>query len=49
MLKMKIMTLGNRAAIVLPNEVLAGLKVEKGDWVVLIECAGGLPDKAIRP
>lgn len=49
MFKMKIRALGNRAAIVLPKDVLARLKVVKGDWVVLAECPGGFQIKPYDP
>lgn len=38
---LKITAVGNSAGVILPKEVLARLKVEKGDAVYLIETADG--------
>jgi len=42
MLKVKVTAIGNSAGIVLPKEVLARLKVEKGDTLYLVEGPEGL-------
>ncbi len=41
MLKLKITTVGSSAGVILPKEVLARLKVEKGDQLTLVETANG--------
>ncbi len=41
MVKLKVTTVGNSAGIVLPKEVLARLKVVKGDFVFLTEAPDG--------
>jgi putative addiction module antidote len=38
----KIIAIGNSAGIILPKEVLARLKVEKGDTICLSETPAGL-------
>lgn len=39
--RLKVITVGNSSAVVLPKEVLARLKVEKGDTVYLVETEDG--------
>ena len=41
MLKLKITTIGSSAGVILPKEVLARLKVEKGDQIALTETKDG--------
>jgi putative addiction module antidote len=41
MFKVKVRTVGNSTGIVLPKEVLARLKVVKGDSILLTECREG--------
>ena len=41
-LKIKVTTVGNSVGVVLPKEVLARLKIEKGDSLTLIETANGI-------
>ncbi|MDQ7249868.1 AbrB/MazE/SpoVT family DNA-binding domain-containing protein [Dongia sedimenti] len=41
MLKLKITTIGSSAGVVLPKEVLARLKIEKGDYIGLSETPNG--------
>jgi putative addiction module antidote len=41
MLKLKITTIGSSAGVILPKEVLARLKVEKGDQVFMVETKDG--------
>lgn len=38
---LKVTTVGNSAGIVLPKEVLAGMKVKKGDRIYLTEAPDG--------
>jgi putative addiction module antidote len=42
MLKLKITTVGNSIGVVLPKEVLAHLKVDKGDTLTVLETANGV-------
>jgi putative addiction module antidote len=49
MFKIKVRTVGNRAGIVLPKEVLARLKLVKGDSIILTECPGGFQIKPYDP
>jgi putative addiction module antidote len=42
MAKVKVTTVGNSAGVVLPKEVLARLKVAKGDVLYITETAGGV-------
>lgn len=42
MYQLKLTQIGNSVGIVLPKEVLAALKLEKGDTVFLTEAPGGL-------
>jgi len=41
MVKLKVTTVGNSTGVVLPKEVLARLKVEKGDTLYLTEAPEG--------
>lgn len=41
MVKLKITTVGSSAGVVLPKEVLARLRIEKGDTLFLTEAADG--------
>jgi len=41
MVKLKVTTIGSSAGIVLPKEVLARLRIEKGDSVFLTEAPEG--------
>ena len=41
MLKLKLTAVGNSAGVVLPKEVLARMKLEKGDTLYLTETADG--------
>ena len=42
MLKLKVTTIGNSIGVVLPKEVLAHLKVGKGDTLTVLETANGI-------
>ena len=41
MVELKITTVGNSAGVVLPTEVMARLKVQKGNVLYLVETPGG--------
>ena len=41
MLKLKITTIGSSAGVILPKEVLARLRIEKGDQVFMVETKDG--------
>jgi len=41
MVELKITTIGNSAGVVLPKEVMARLKVQKGDVLYLVETPSG--------
>lgn len=41
-LKIKVTTVGNSVGVVLPKEILARLKIEKGDTLTLIETPNGI-------
>ena len=41
MLKLKITTVGSSAGVILPKEVLARLKLEKGDQLFIVETKDG--------
>ena len=41
MVKLKVTTVGSSAGVVLPKEVLARLRIEKGDTLFLTEAADG--------
>jgi len=40
--QLKLIQIGNSVGVVLPKEVLAALKLEKGDTLVLTEAADGV-------
>jgi putative addiction module antidote len=40
--QLKLIQIGNSVGVVLPKEILAQLKVEKGDTLVLTEAADGV-------
>jgi putative addiction module antidote len=42
MLALKLTQIGNSVGVILPKEVLARLKVEKGDTVFLTDAEGGV-------
>jgi putative addiction module antidote len=46
---LKITTIGNSAGIVLPREVLARLRVDKGDTLYVIDTPGGIELTPYRP
>lgn len=41
MVRLKVTTIGSSSGVVLPKEVLARLKVGKGDTLFLVELPGG--------
>ncbi len=41
-MKLKITTIGNSAGVILPKELLARLRLEKGDELFALETADGL-------
>lgn len=41
MAKLKITTVGSSAGVILNKEVMAKLRVKKGDWLFLTEAPGG--------
>ncbi|MDN5865498.1 MAG: AbrB/MazE/SpoVT family DNA-binding domain-containing protein [Gammaproteobacteria bacterium] len=41
-MKLKITTVGNSAGVVLPKELLARLRLEKGDSLYVTEVPGGI-------
>ena len=41
-MKLKITTVGNSAGIVLPKEILARLRLDKGDMLYATEIPGGI-------
>jgi putative addiction module antidote len=41
MIKLKITTVGSSAGVILPKEVLARLKLEKGDQLFIVETKDG--------
>ena len=41
-MKLKITTIGNSAGVILPKELLARLRVEKGDELFALETPGGI-------
>jgi putative addiction module antidote len=49
MTTLKITTVGNSAGIVLPKEVLARLRVDKGDSLYVIDTPGGIELTPYRP
>lgn len=40
--KLKLTTIGNSVGVVLPRELLAKLRVEKGDNIYVLETPGGI-------
>ena len=49
MVKLKVTTVGSSAGVVLPKEVLARLKIEKGDALYLTEAPEGYRITAYDP
>ncbi|MBC8123744.1 MAG: AbrB/MazE/SpoVT family DNA-binding domain-containing protein [Gemmatimonadaceae bacterium] len=49
MLKLKLTTVGNSVGVVLPREVLAKLKAQKGDTLFLTETPDGYEISAYDP
>lgn len=47
--KLKITTVGNSAGVVLPRELLARLRVEKGDTLYVTELPDGIKLSAFDP
>jgi putative addiction module antidote len=41
-MKLKITTVGNSAGVILPKELLARLRLEKGDELFALETPGGI-------
>ncbi|MGE0425304.1 MAG: AbrB/MazE/SpoVT family DNA-binding domain-containing protein [Reyranellaceae bacterium] len=41
-MKVKVTTVGNSVGVVLPKEVLARLKIDKGDTLTLVETPNGI-------
>lgn len=41
-MKLKITTIGNSAGVILPKELLARLRLEKGDELYALETPGGI-------
>lgn len=48
-IKLKITTVGNSAGVVLPRELLARLRVEKGDTLYVTELPDGIKLAAFDP
>lgn len=48
-MKLKITTIGNSAGIILPKELLARLRVEKGDELYALETPDGIRLTALDP
>lgn len=48
-MKLKITTIGNSAGVILPKEVLARLRLEKGDEIYLLETPDGIKLTAYDP
>jgi putative addiction module antidote len=48
-MKLKVTTVGNSAGIVLPRELLARLRIEKGDILYATEIPGGIQLKPYDP
>jgi putative addiction module antidote len=40
-MKLEVKKIGNSTGVILPKEVLARLKLEKGDWLYVSETADG--------
>lgn len=49
MIQLKLTTVGNSTGVVLPREVLARLKLEKGDSLHLVETPNGYEITAYDP
>lgn len=41
-MKLKITTIGNSAGVILPKELLARMRLEKGDELQVLEVPGGI-------
>ena len=48
-MKLKITTVGNSAGVILPKELLARLRVEKGDALYAVETPDGIKLSAYDP
>lgn len=48
-MKLKITTVGNSAGVILPKELLAQLRVEKGDTLYAMELPDGIKLTAFDP
>lgn len=48
-MKLKITTVGNSAGVILPKELLAQLRVEKGDALYAVELPDGIKLTAFDP
>jgi putative addiction module antidote len=48
-MKLKIITIGNSAGIILPKELLARLRLEKGDELYALETPDGIKLTAFDP
>lgn len=48
-LKVKLTTVGNSVGVILPKEVVARLKLERGDTLALIETPNGIELTAYDP
>lgn len=48
-MKLKITTVGNSAGVILPKELLARLRVEKGDTLYAVETPDGIRLTALDP
>lgn len=48
-MKLKITTVGNSAGVILPKELLARLRVEKGDSLYAVETPDGIKLTAFDP
>jgi len=49
MVKLRVTTIGNSAGVILPKEVLARLRVDKGDTVSLTETPNGFEISPYSP
>ncbi len=49
MFKVKVRVMGYGLGIVLPKELMARLRLEKGDSILLTECPGGFQVKTYNP
>lgn len=48
-MKLKITAIGNSSGVILPKEVLARLRLEKGDEIYLLETPDGIKLTAFDP